>query len=72
VAVKGVPNEEKIKQSAEYGKKSIFYYREILTQLLEDKECDKNEQYFRSILNSKINIAKNMSKLLSPDRKQRV
>lgn len=38
----------------------------------EDKEVPRNEQYFRSIINSKINIAKATSKLMSSDRKARV
>jgi hypothetical protein len=40
--------------------------------LEEDKDTPKNEQYFRSVINSKINIAKATSKLMSSDRKKRV
>ena len=56
----------------ELGKKSMGYYKEIVTTLVEDKDTPRNEQYFRSIINSKINIAKASSKLMSSDRKMRV
>lgn len=72
LSAKGVPSEEKIAASRSLGLKSAQYYREIIRTLEEDKEVPRNEQYFRSIVNSKINIAKATSKLMSSDRKARV
>lgn len=72
LGAKGFPSEEKVNASCELGKKSMKYYKEIITTLVEDKETPRNEQYFRSIINSKINIAKASSKLMSSDRKKRV
>ena len=40
--------------------------------LEDDKEATRDKQYYSSIINSKINIAKTTSKLLSVDRTQRV
>lgn len=48
------------------------YYKEIVATLIEDKDTPRNQQFFQSIVNSKINIAKAASKLMSSDRKQRV
>ena len=54
------------------GQKSIGYYEEIIKTLQEDKDTPKDEQYYRSIINSKINIAKGTAKLMSSDRDKRV
>jgi KIF-binding protein len=72
LSVKGFPSEEKLGQTYELGRKSIGYFKEIIQTLIDDKDTPRNEQYFRSIINSKINIAKAASKLMSSDRKKRV
>lgn len=72
LGAKGIPSQEKINQSCELGRKSIGYYKQIIATLIEDKDTPRNEQYYRSIINSKINIAKATSKLMSSDRKTRV
>lgn len=48
------------------------YYQQILQTLDEDKDTPRNEQFYRSLINSRINIAKATSKFMSSDRKQRV
>lgn len=72
LGVKGFPSEEKLAQSAALGRRSVGYYHDIVKTLEEDNDTPRNEQYYRSIINSKINIAKATSKLMSSDRKQRV
>lgn len=72
LGAKGFPSEEKIGQSYALGKKTIGYYQDIIQTLIDDKDTPRNEQFFRSIINSKINIAKASSKLMSSDRKKRV
>ena len=63
---------EKIDLSCVLGKKSVGYYYEIIKALEEDKESPRNEQFFRSVINSKINIAKATSRLMSSERSERV
>ena len=65
-------NEEKLKACAQIGRKLISYYDQIVVVLLEDNDAEKNAQYYRSIINSKFNVAKTLSKMYSTDRKQRV
>lgn len=72
LGAKGFPGEERLAQSVALGRRSEGYYRDIIRTLEEDSDTPRNEQYFRSIINSKINIAKAASKLMSSDRKQRV
>jgi hypothetical protein len=44
----------------------------IIAELENDKDAEKNAQYYRSIINSKFNIAKTLSKMMSNDVKVRV
>ena len=65
-------NESKLTVARDAGEKLIGYYEEIVKVLEEDKESEKNKSYYRSIINSKFNIAKSLSKMYSVDKNLRV
>jgi hypothetical protein len=66
------PVEAKLQEMNKIGFQSIFYYKEIIKALEEDKDTEKHEQYYRSLINAKFNIAKTLSKMISLDKSQRV
>ncbi len=66
------PAEAKLQEMNKIGFQSIFYYKEIIKALEEDKDTEKHEQYYRSLINAKFNIAKTLSKMISLDKAQRV
>lgn len=65
-------SEDKLVACAKLGEQLNEYYRQILVVLETDNESEKNAQFYRSIINSKFNIAKITSKLVSREPKVRV
>ena len=55
-----------------YGEKAIKYYGEIAKLLIDDKDIDKNSDYYQSIVNAKFNIAKAYSKLSREEKGDRI
>jgi rRNA maturation protein Rpf1 len=65
-------NPEKLKVARNLGLQLIEYYNQIIHELESDNDAEKNAQYYRSLINSKFNIAKTLSKLYTFDTKERV
>lgn len=65
-------NENKLLETRNLGLQLVKYYEQIIKVLEADNDTEKNEQYFRSIINAKFNIAKTLSKMYSIDKKVRV
>ncbi len=58
-----MPKQNKIDTMNTYGLKVIDYYTQIFQVLIDDKETEKNSNYYQSVISSKFNVAKAYSKV---------
>ena len=56
----------------QYGKNSIEMYEKIAELLQNDKESERNDQYYHSVVNAQFNCAKAYSKIYSLDKQIRI